>query len=101
MAKHRVLHEEFPPAANGVDQRRRHLRERRELPPDRGGAVLTRLRSRRRTSGRMLSAAAPTVIGLLSTKYGLGGALAFLAIAFVGGALSIYLLPETRGRELA
>jgi MFS family permease len=52
-------------------------------------------------SGRMLSALAPTVVGALSTKYGLGGALTFLAIAFIGGALTIYLLPETRGRELA
>jgi MFS family permease len=51
-------------------------------------------------SGRMLSAFAPTVIGGLSVKYGLGGALTFLAIAFVGGAVSIYLLPETKGREL-
>jgi MFS family permease len=51
-------------------------------------------------AGRMLSALAPTVVGALSVRYGLGGALAFLAIAFVGGAASIYLLPETRGREL-
>jgi MFS family permease len=52
-------------------------------------------------TGRMLSALAPTVVGALSVRYGLGGALAFLAIAFVGGAASIYLLPETRGRQLA
>jgi MFS family permease len=52
-------------------------------------------------SGRMLSALAPTVIGGLSVSYGLGGALTFLAIAFVGGALSIFLLPETKGRQLA
>jgi MFS family permease len=52
-------------------------------------------------SGRMLSALAPTVIGALSTSYGLGGALTFLAIAFAGGAVSIYLLPETKGRALA
>jgi len=51
-------------------------------------------------AGRMLSALAPTVVGALSVRYGLGGALAFLAIAFVGGAASIYLLPETRGRQL-
>jgi MFS family permease len=51
-------------------------------------------------AGRMLSAFAPTVVGALSTRYGLGGALAFLAIAFVAGAASIYLLPETRGRQL-
>ncbi len=52
-------------------------------------------------TGRMLSAAAPTVVGALATTYGIGGALTFLAIAFVGGALTIFLLPETRGRELA
>jgi len=52
-------------------------------------------------AGRMLSALAPTVIGSLSSQYGLGGALTFLAIAFVAGAISIYLLPETRGRQLA
>jgi MFS family permease len=51
-------------------------------------------------AGRMLSAFAPTVVGALSVRYGLGGALAFLAIAFVAGAASIYLLPETRGRQL-
>ena len=49
----------------------------------------------------MLSALAPTVVGALSTRYGLGGALTFLAVAFAGGAASIYLLPETRGRKLA
>ena len=51
-------------------------------------------------AGRMMSALAPTVIGYLSTTYGLGGALGFLAIAFTGGALSIYLLPETKGAAL-
>jgi MFS family permease len=52
-------------------------------------------------AGRMLSALAPTLIGSLSLRFGLGGAIAFLAIAFLGGAISIYFLPETRGRELA
>jgi MFS family permease len=51
-------------------------------------------------AGRMLSAFAPMLIGSLATTYGLGGALTFLAIAFLGGAISIYFLPETRGREL-
>lgn len=51
-------------------------------------------------AGRMMSALAPTVIGFMSTKFGLGGALGFLAIAFTGGALSIYLLPETKGASL-
>ena len=39
VAKQGVFQEEFAPAAHGVDQRRRHLRERREIPPDCGGAV--------------------------------------------------------------
>jgi MFS family permease len=52
-------------------------------------------------TGRMLSALAPTLIGSLSTTYGIGGALTFLAIAFVGGAITIFFLPETRGRELS
>lgn len=52
-------------------------------------------------TGRMLSAAAPTVVGALATTYGIGGALTFLAIAFGGGAITIYFLPETRGRVLA
>jgi len=51
-------------------------------------------------AGRMMSALAPTVIGYLSTTYGLGGALGFLAIAFTGGALSIFLIPETKGAAL-
>jgi MFS family permease len=51
-------------------------------------------------TGRMLSALAPTLIGSLSMTYGLGGALTFLAIAFLAGAVSIYFLPETRGRQL-
>lgn len=50
--------------------------------------------------GRMLSAFAPILIGALSTRYGLGGALAFLAIAFAAGAFCIFLLPETQGMDL-
>jgi MFS family permease len=52
-------------------------------------------------AGRMVSALAPAAIGALSVRYGLGGALTFLAVAFVLGAASIFLLPETRGRSLA
>jgi MFS family permease len=51
--------------------------------------------------GRMVSALAPTVIGFFALKFGVGGALTITAIAFVVGALSIFLLPETAGRELA
>jgi len=50
--------------------------------------------------GRMLSALAPTVIGHLASRHGVGGALGFLAFAFIAGAAAMYLLPETRGRDL-
>lgn len=50
--------------------------------------------------GRALSAFAPTIVGLLSSTYGLGGALTFLAIAYLAGAVAIFTLPETRGRQL-
>lgn len=51
-------------------------------------------------TGRMISALAPTVIGYFATFYGLGGALTITAAAFVLGAFSIYLLPETCGTDL-
>jgi len=52
-------------------------------------------------TGRMVSALAPTAIGFFSGKYGLGGALTITAVAFIAGSLSIFVLPETRGAELA
>jgi len=52
-------------------------------------------------TGRMISALAPTVIGYFAASYGLGGALTITAAAFVLGAFSIYLLPETCGTDLA
>jgi MFS family permease len=52
-------------------------------------------------TGRMMSAFAPTVIGYFSTIYGLGGALTITAGAFILGACSIFLVPETRGTDLA
>jgi MFS family permease len=51
-------------------------------------------------TGRMLSALAPTVVGFFAMKMGVGAALAFLAVAFVLAAVSIFLLPETVGTEL-
>ncbi|HEX7553189.1 MAG TPA: MFS transporter, partial [Geothrix sp.] len=51
-------------------------------------------------TGRMLSALAPTVVGFFAMKMGVGAALAFLAVAFVLAAVSIFLLPETVGAEL-
>ena len=53
------------------------------------------------TTGRMVSALAPTVIGFFAAKFGVGGALTITAIAFVAGSLAIFLIPETRGVELS
>lgn len=50
--------------------------------------------------GRLISAAAPYAIGAAAARYGLGFSIAVDALFFaVGGAL-VWLLPETRGREL-
>ena len=51
-------------------------------------------------TGRMVSALAPTVIGFLSSRHGVGAALTCTAIAFLLGAVSMFLIPETRGAEL-
>jgi MFS family permease len=52
-------------------------------------------------AGRLASAAAPVIIGSAAPRYGLGAALAADAMFFALGAVLIWLLPETRGRELA
>jgi MFS family permease len=52
-------------------------------------------------AGRLASAAAPVLIGSAAPRYGLGAALAADALFFALGAVLIWLLPETRGRELA
>jgi MFS family permease len=51
--------------------------------------------------GRGVSAAAPTVVGLLAAQLGLGSAFFLQAAAFLAAALLALTLPETRGRELA
>jgi len=51
-------------------------------------------------AGRLVSAAAPLAIGSAAQKYGLGAAIAFNSLFFLVGAILIWLLPETRGREL-
>jgi MFS family permease len=51
-------------------------------------------------AGRLASAAAPVIIGSAAPRYGLGAALAADAMFFALGAVLIWLLPETRGREL-
>jgi MFS family permease len=52
-------------------------------------------------TGRMVSALAPTLIGYFSTRWGVGGALTITSVAFVLGGFAIFLIPETRGTELA
>ena len=51
-------------------------------------------------AGRLASAAAPVIIGSAAPRYGLGAALAADAVFFALGGVLIWLLPETRGREL-
>jgi MFS family permease len=51
--------------------------------------------------GRAISAAAPATIGFLADRRGIGFALGTTSVLYVIGAAIIYLLPETRGRELA
>jgi MFS family permease len=50
--------------------------------------------------GRALSAFAPVIIGALADQYGIGSALALTSAFFLAGAGLIFLLPETRGRQL-
>ena len=50
--------------------------------------------------GRGLSAAAPFVVGLLATRYGLGSAFFLQAAAFLAAALLALALPETKGKAL-
>ncbi len=52
-------------------------------------------------SGRALSALAPFTVGAAADAHGIGAALAINAAFFATGALLIFFLPETRGRELA
>jgi len=50
--------------------------------------------------GRVMSAFAPAVIGAMADRHGLGTALTMTAGFFLAGGLLVFLLPETRGREL-
>jgi MFS family permease len=50
--------------------------------------------------GRGVSAAAPFVVGLLASRYGLGSAFLLQAAAFLAAALLAFALPETKGRSL-
>ncbi|MBS7541717.1 MFS transporter [Ancylobacter oerskovii] len=52
-------------------------------------------------AGRAVSALAPAIVGLLSTSFGLGGALAFTAGFFLlAGLIVLVFLPETKGAAL-
>jgi len=50
--------------------------------------------------GRGVGAFFPTVIGMLSTSFGIGGAMSFGALAYVLAFVALFWLPETREREL-
>ncbi|GAA4991718.1 MFS transporter [Actinopolymorpha pittospori] len=50
--------------------------------------------------GRAVGAFFPTVVGFLATGVGVGGAMAFGALAYAIAAVALLGLPETRGREL-
>jgi MFS family permease len=50
--------------------------------------------------GRLASAAAPLAIGAAAKTHGLGTAIAVNSLFFLVGAVLIWMLPETRGREL-
>lgn len=51
-------------------------------------------------AGRLMSALAPLAIGSAAQRYGLGTAIAFNSLFFLVGGALIWLLPETRGKEL-
>ncbi len=51
--------------------------------------------------GRAVSALAPYSVGALADLYGIGSALALTAAFFLLGAATMYLLPETKGQQLA
>jgi MFS family permease len=51
-------------------------------------------------SGRAVSALAPYTIGAIADARGIGAGLAFTAAFFAFGGVLIFLLPETRGKQL-
>ena len=52
-------------------------------------------------TGRAVSALAPAAVGLLASRYGLSGALAFTAGFFLlAGLIVLIFLPETKGVQL-
>lgn len=51
--------------------------------------------------GRGAGAFFPTLIGFVATRYGVGGAMAFGALAYLLAFTALFGLPETRARELS
>jgi len=51
-------------------------------------------------AGRAVSALSPYLVGALADRAGVGSALAVTSAFFLAGSALIWLLPETRGREL-
>ena len=51
--------------------------------------------------GRIVSAAAPWLVGSLAQTNGFGAALSVSSAAFLLAALAWFWIPETRGRELS
>lgn len=50
--------------------------------------------------GRAISALSPFVIGYLADRNGVGSALTLTSVFFLAGAVLIFFLPETKGRQL-
>jgi MFS family permease len=51
-------------------------------------------------TGRLISAAAPFVVGSLAQTHGFGLAFSLIALSFLAAAALWFWIPETRGREL-
>lgn len=52
-------------------------------------------------AGRLVSVFAPTTIGRIADLHGIGVAIACTSVLYVVGAAVMYLLPETKGKQLA
>jgi MFS family permease len=51
-------------------------------------------------TGRIVSAAAPLLVGRASDQHGMGSAFSITSLAFLGAAFLALAIPETRGRQL-
>ncbi len=50
--------------------------------------------------GRMISAVSPMVIGYFAGIYGMGSALGLTSLSYILAGATIFLIPESKGREL-